>query len=168
MNILLIGMPCSGKTTTGEKLAKSLNTRFIDSDIEIEASEGATVFDIITNHGEAYFRAAERAVITQIADSCDGQSVIATGGGTVESTEEFSLLKRGALTVYLKADALTLYKRSSIKRRPLCVTLEDFVRLTERREKIYSGYADVTIDASGSPEQTFEVTLNAVKAFGLK
>ena len=78
--IALVGMPGSGKSSIGRRLAPRLGLTFVDADAQIEeAAGGMTVAEIFAAHGEAEFRALEARVIARLLD--EGPSVIATGGG---------------------------------------------------------------------------------------
>ena len=81
MNIILIGMPGSGKTTLGKIVAKELGLAFYDSDKVIENNQGKTVLEIFSEMGEGYFRDLETETLSSLA-SLDN-AVISTGGGVV-------------------------------------------------------------------------------------
>src|SRR5258708_34943491 len=78
-SIVLVGMPGSGKSSIGRRLAQYLGLEFIDADQEIEAAGGMSIPDIFSQHGDPYFRAGETRVIARLLEQ--GPPVIATGGG---------------------------------------------------------------------------------------
>ena len=83
-NIILIGMPGSGKSTVGVLLAKIIGYGFLDSDLLIQASEGKKLYEIIRDNGPEYFNATENRVNSEIiADN----TVIATGGSVVYGSD---------------------------------------------------------------------------------
>ena len=98
-NIVLIGMPASGKTTVGKALAESLGRSFFDSDEEIVKREGTAVSEIFALKGEKYFRGCESEVIKEL--SALQSSVIATGGGAVLNPKNTDLLKENGKVFFL-------------------------------------------------------------------
>ena len=80
-DLILIGLPASGKTTVGRQLARRLDMPFFDCDEAIEAAAGCSVSDIFARYGESYFRQLEHRTLEALCrkESC----VIATGGGAV-------------------------------------------------------------------------------------
>ena len=100
-NIVLVGFMGTGKTTTGQILAKKLGWRFIDIDRAIEAECGMCVGDIFSTHGEAFFREKERTTIERMV-SCR-EMIIATGGGAVISSENVKNLQQCGTVVTLEA-----------------------------------------------------------------
>ena len=119
MNISLIGMMGSGKTTTGRLLTKVLkNHSFIDTDEEIVKQEKTSINEIFRTKGEAYFRAIETSILHKYL--INNNIVISTGGGIINSQENIDLLKNNSTVFYLKSDAETLYERvKNNKERPL-------------------------------------------------
>ena len=149
LNIYLIGMMGSGKTTVGNHLAQSLNYRFIDTDYTIEAIAKKPISAIFEQSGEAYFRELETQVLAEL--SVYTRSVIATGGGIIQQQMNWSYLKQG-LIVWLDAD-LEILKKRLVKdqTRPLADKLES---LLETRRPLYA-QADIqlTIQPEQSPEE---------------
>ena len=92
-NIVLIGMPGCGKSTVGVVLAKSLGMDFVDSDLVIQSTMGATLAQLIEQHGDDGFRDIENRVNASI----DVQnSIIATGGGAVRRQRRLRCGSHGA------------------------------------------------------------------------
>ena len=87
-SIVLVGMPGSGKSAVGRRLAARLELPFVDADEEIERAAGKPITDIFKDHGEPYFRDGERKVIARLLRA--GPQVLATGGGAfmVAETQE--------------------------------------------------------------------------------
>src|SRR5258708_40335911 len=112
-SIVLVGMPGSGKSSIGRRLAQHLGLEFIDADQEIEAAAGMSIPDIFSHHGEPYFRAGEARVIARLLDK--GPQVIATGGGAFVNPDTRALVRTRALSIWLKADVDLLLRR--IKRK---------------------------------------------------
>lgn len=110
MNISLLGMMGSGKTTVGSLLHKSLTDfEFVDTDEEIVKSENMTINEIFATKGESYFREAEHKILSNILNK-DNQ-IISTGGGIVKNKKNLNLLKIKSISFYLKASPDSLYQR---------------------------------------------------------
>jgi shikimate kinase len=125
LNIYLIGMMGSGKTTVGKYLAESLNYRFIDTDQTIEAIAKQPIPAIFEQSGEASFRELETQVLGEL--SVYTRTVIATGGGIVQEQMNWSYLQHG-LVVWLDVDLETLRQRvAEDQNRPLADKLESLL-----------------------------------------
>lgn len=107
--IVLIGMMGAGKSALGRPLAAKLSRPFIDLDSEIEKQTGKTIAALFAEKGEAAFRAMEENMLLSLLEQ--GQSVLATGGGAILSAVSRAALKEKAITIWLKADADTLFAR---------------------------------------------------------
>ena len=100
--IALLGLRGAGKSTIGPRLAERLGLRFVELDLAIEEAAGLTLNEIFMLHGEGYYRRLERETLQGLL--ADGQGmVIAAGGGIVNDKETYRLLRRRAVTVWLKA-----------------------------------------------------------------
>lgn len=151
--IVLIGMMGAGKTTVGRRLAARLGRHFVDSDEEIEKAAGMTIEEIFRTRGEADFRAGEVRVISRLLQ--DRGIVLGTGGGAFVNLETRALVKRTAVSVWIKADFELLFQRVSRRsNRPLLKTAnprETLQALIEARYPIY-GEADVTVISRDVPQ----------------
>ena len=114
LNITLIGMPGSGKTTLGKKIAKEQNRKFIDLDDAFKEEYGITPAEVITQEGEDEFRKQE----TQIAKKILPQTglVIATGGGIVTRKENWFYLRANSKVIYLERPLEFLLKQDTSNR----------------------------------------------------
>ena len=118
MNISLIGMMGSGKTSIGELLSKLLNMSFVDTDEQIIKSEKTSINQIFAQKGETYFREIETATLKNVLNF--NNQIISTGGGIIKSDENLSLLKEKSVVFYLKASPDILFERiKNNKERPL-------------------------------------------------
>ncbi len=119
MPLFLIGYMGSGKSTLGRGIAAALGWRFIDTDKEIERSEGLSVSEIFATLGEEAFRKMEHDLIASI--SPDEQAVVSTGGGAPCHFDNMERMNATGVTVYLKIPAGALVQRllQSRTRRPL-------------------------------------------------
>ena len=150
-NIILIGMPGCGKTTIGNKLSKALNRPFIDTDSEIEKSEGRLPSEIINQDGEDAFRKCETKVLAEV--SKQSGTIIATGGGIVTREENIPLLKQNSVIFYLNRPLSEL----SSKGRPI-TQRHGVNELFEIRKTLYEKTSDFEVKVHG-----IEKTVNKIK-----
>ena len=144
-NIVLIGMPASGKSTIGRILEKKLSRKAFDSDKIIERNEKRGIPEIFRHSGEAVFRDIEAEVIATL--SLEVGAVISTGGGSILRSESVDNLKKNGRLYFIDRPLSQLIPTSS---RPLASTAEDIEKRFNERYGIYSSAADVRIDAGGS------------------
>lgn len=144
-NIVLIGMPGVGKTSTGEALAKLLNRPWIDTDFLIKQKAHCEAATYLQTHGEAAFRRLEHEVIQEIS-SMSG-SVISCGGGVVVTPSNYQLLRQNGKLVYLTRPLEEL----ALAGRPLSQSV-GIQELAAERLPLYEAWADVTFSCLGSPE----------------
>lgn len=139
LNIYLVGMMGSGKTTIGKILAKDFGYRFFDTDKMISDLARKPISEIFQDEGEPYFRDLETKVLAEL--SVYTRSVISTGGGIIQEQLNWSYLRHG-LVVWLDVDIEILKKRlARDKSRPLVGQLES---LLETRRSLYA-QADLQI-----------------------
>lgn len=141
-NVVLIGMPGSGKTTIGKALAKRLGRPFFDTDEIFLSQEGVSAGDYIKTHGEADFRAKESAIVAAVGKMSG--AVIATGGGVPTVPANFPALGQNGTIIFLKREPGALATAG----RPLSEDLEGLYR--ERLPK-YEAFADHAIKNHGTP-----------------
>ena len=145
MNIVLIGMPGSGKSTIGVVLAKHLGYTFIDSDIVIQEKYKKRLCELIDELGEEGFLKIENDVNKSLDVD---RTVIATGGSAVYSEESMMHLKKSSIFVYLKVNNSELDNRvTDLKERGVVTNgKETMQEIFEDRTRLYQRYADVMID----------------------
>lgn len=165
MNLILIGMPGSGKSTVGARLAKRLGKRFYDTDLLLRQKMGETLQACIDRDGTAAFLAAEESVLTSL-NAAD--SVIATGGSAVYSASGMAHLKEGGVCVYLYADADCIMRRlKDFSARG--IALRDGMTIADlyaERKDLYEKYADVTVQVSdGDVEDAVRRIIAATELF---
>ena len=149
-NIVLTGMPGSGKSTVGKLLTLDGFT-FADTDEEIEKRCGCTIKELIENKGEKYFRDIETQVIKDV--SSEGCQIISTGGGAVLREENIRSLKRNGKLFFINADFGRLLPTDS---RPLSDTADKLKILYDERIDIYKNTADVTVPDMATPKDEAE------------
>jgi shikimate kinase len=152
--IVLIGMPGSGKSSIGRRLAQRLGLPFADADAEIEQAAGMSIFDIFASRGEGEFRAGEARVIARLIDK--RPRVIATGGGAFMNADTRALIGQRAVSIWLKAEIPVLLRRIKRKSdRPLLQTADPegtLKRLLSERESTYA-QADIVIPSHEVPHE---------------
>ncbi len=153
-NVVLIGMPSSGKTTVGKLLAEKLGKRFVDTDEEIVSSYGADVPTIFLENGEAYFRSLEAKTVGDVS-KLNGL-VIATGGGAVLREENVQALRQNGALYFLDRDLSLLVPTSN---RPLSSDKESITKRYNERYEIYKASADCTVLANGAPSDVADMIL---------
>lgn len=154
-NIILVGMPASGKTTIGNLLSQKLtNYTLIDTDSLIEKTQGMTISDIFKKHSEDYFRKLEHDTIQMVCSSGNNK-IISVGGGAFENPNNRATLLKFGLVFYLKSDLDILYYRiSEDTSRPLLQNenpKQILENLLKKREENYQK-AHFTIDTSSMNE----------------
>lgn len=135
-NIFLVGMPGSGKSTLGKKVAEALNREHIDTDEMITKSTGTSPEEIILLHGELELRKLEHQLLLTLLKQSD--LVISTGGGFPVYNENMMIMNERAITLYIKYSEEILWNRLKNDRvRPLSSTYESIVELLNKRENVY-------------------------------
>ena len=143
--IYLVGFMAAGKKTTAGALAKRLGWQAVDIDERIEARERMLVSDIFSKHGEAYFRAVERAVLVEQLGP--RHLVVATGGGTFVDPQNRSAINGDGVSVWLDIALDRVIRRLPPDgRRPLAADRAEFERLYHTRRDAYQ-HAHVRLDA---------------------
>ncbi|MCR5782340.1 MAG: AAA family ATPase [Clostridia bacterium] len=146
-NIVLIGMPGSGKTTVGKALARSLGRDFVDTDEMITFRTGMSIPEFFAKYGEERFREVESEAARE-AGKQNG-CVISAGGGIVTKKENYYALKQNGVIFWLKRD-LSLLPTDG---RPLSQS-NDIKKLYKAREPLYKGFADHEVRNSARIEDT--------------
>jgi shikimate kinase len=165
-SIALVGMPGSGKSSIGRRLAPRLDLPFVDSDAKIEeAAGGMSIAEIFTKHGEEEFRSLEARVIARLLD--DGPSVISTGGGALINAGTRALLHERAITVWLRAEIAVLMRRVRRKTdRPLLAGKdpeETLKKLLSEREALYASSRIVVTSREGPHEAVVESIVESIE-----
>lgn len=157
-NIILIGMPGSGKSTVGVLLAKALGFDFIDTDLALQQREGTLLQNIINERGTDVFLDLEQAAICSV--QCKN-AIVSPGGSCVCREQSMAHLKKLGRIVYLRLPLEEVETRlNNISTRGIAMepgqTMKD---LYDYRTPLYEQWADVTVDCAG---QSLEETVSAV------
>ncbi len=150
-NIVLCGMPSSGKTTVGKALANDFGKRFIDTDDVVVEKKKESISDIFEKYGEGEFRQEERLAIEEL--SKENGLVIATGGGAVLDENNVRALKRNGVILFLDRSLENLVATAD---RPLASDAEKLKNLFEKRYDVYKSCADAIIPADGKIDDVVE------------
>jgi shikimate dehydrogenase len=151
-NIILIGMPYSGKTTLGKALSIALKKPFIDTDVLIENEINMSIKDYLALHGENLFREVERKAIKTLK-SMTG-SVISTGGGAILDSSNVEILKLNGCFLYLDSPTPKTFDDT----RPLSSNLKMYLTLKKERHPLYKSLSDINLIG-------YQDTQNYIKEF---
>ena len=152
-NIVLIGMPGSGKSTAARLVGAQLGRRVLDTDEMIEAADGRTIPEIFAQSGEAYFRDLEAKMCAEAGNQSG--VVIATGGGAVLREENRYALRQNGSVLWLRRPPDDL----ATDGRPLSANADAVRRLERERTPIYAAMADAYVDVDPAAEKTTQIIL---------
>ena len=154
-NIVIIGMPYSGKTTLGKALSVSLKKPFIDIDALIEKEVNMSIPDYIDRYEEIRFRAVENKVISSLKDKTN--MVIATGGGSILDSSNVEALKLNGCFLYLDSPTPKTFDHT----RPLTSDLKMYLARKKERQPLYESISDITLKG-------YQATHEYIKEFKIK
>lgn len=139
-NIILVGMPGSGKTTVGREIAAISGKAFIDLDEEIEKKSNMKVAKIFEKYGENYFRDLESQVVEEFGK--ESGLIIASGGGVVTRRANYDHLAQNGRIYLIKRELDQL----AFEARPLSKDIKTVRELWEKRKDLYEDYADKSVE----------------------
>ena len=161
---VVVGPPGAGKSTIGRRLAAALGVRWHDTDAAIEAAEGASISDLFVDHGEAHFRALERAEVARALT--EGDVVVSLGGGAPMDPETQALLA-GHTVVFLDVGIADAARRIGFEgNRPLLMMnpRASWTKMMNERRATYERLSTVRIDTAG--RKPAEIVAEVVAALG--
>jgi shikimate kinase len=159
-NIVLIGMPGSGKTTVGSLIAKKLLMEFIDMDKSLVKRKKMTVAEMFAI-SEEFFRDAETEYAMEL---CNKDSlVISTGGGIVKRKENIDYLKQNSIIIFINRSVENIISDIDINSRPLLKeNIDNIYKLYNERIELYKKYCDIEILNEGIIDETAEKIISTV------
>ena len=157
LNLSLIGMPSSGKTTLGRALAEKLGRTFVDLDEEIVKAAGCSIPEIFQAEGEAGFRARESEQAARFGK--ESRLLISCGGGTVKDPQNIRALRQNGVILFIDRplEALTVGGG-----RPLSSSPEALRAMEAQRRPLYEAAADAVVRNDGTVEQAVNRALEAL------
>jgi shikimate kinase len=164
MNIVLIGMRGSGKTTVGKILARKLGRELVEMDELISTRAGLTIPEIVARYGWSKFRDIEAEITGEVAML--DNIINATGGGIVTRGKNIAKLKKTGVVVWLKASVDTLVRRiGEDNERPLLVEgrsrRQDIEITLAERKPLYQKAVDLVVDTGNkTPEEVAEIVMS--------
>ncbi|MDX1756107.1 MAG: shikimate kinase [Marinobacter sp.] len=163
-NIVLIGMPSSGKSTVGVLLAKALAYGFIDTDLLIQSDQGRTLQEIVDREGYLALRRIEEQVLCRLGGD---RQIISTGGSAVYSERAMAHLRELGVVVFLDITLDTVKERlgdfslRGISKRPD----QSLESLFAERSRLYHQYADVLVSGEGrNQDEVCQAVLDTLPA----
>lgn len=155
-NIVLVGMPSSGKSTLAAALGERLGRTVYEADALIEQEAGMDIPAIFAQYGEGHFRALETEILSRLGKLSG--AVISTGGGCVTREENYDLLHQNGTIVWIQRGTEKLDKTG----RPLSLK-NDLNEMYQKREPMYRRFADAAVDNNGSVEATLAQILEVLQ-----
>ena len=144
-NIVLIGMPNSGKSTVGKQLAKILDMNFVDTDQLIFEQERKPLKEIVESDGLEKFLSIQEEVVKRLKVE---NSVIATGGSVIYSSVSMEHLRSAGIVVFLDTDYEKVMSRLSSGRRFARRENQSLLDVYNERLPLYRKYADIIVECS--------------------
>ena len=150
-NILLIGMPTSGKSIISKMLSEDLNIEVIDMDEELEKTIGMSIKECFETKGESYFREKEKELAKSL--SIAKNKIISSGGGVVKDKETMQYLMHNSVVIWIDRDINHLIPSED---RPLSSNIDDLKRLYDERYCLYEKYSDYRVMNNDDMNKTIE------------
>lgn len=163
MNVYLCGFMGCGKSTVGKVLAKKLGKDFVDLDGYIEQKNNMTIKEIFEREGEARFRKMETE---SLAELCEADKVIATGGGALASTQNAIFSRKYGKIIFIDTSFPACYERIIKNRqRPLALmkTKHELFDLFKKRIPYYITHSDYQVDGNNSPDEISNEIIDYLK-----
>lgn len=155
-NIVIIGMPGSGKTTVSTMLAEKLGRKILDTDTMVAEKAGVTIPEIFAAQGEAGFRRLETEATAEVGKLSG--NIISTGGGVVTVAENYELLHQNGVIVWIERDTNKLARDG----RPISLS-SDLNELYAARLPLYDRFADIKADNNGDINDTVNTIMEMIK-----
>ena len=162
-NIVLIGMPASGKSTIGKLLAKKMNYEYYDADRYLERKEDVKISTLFSEKGEEYFRNLETKYLKELSQK--NGIIISTGGGAVKREKNMQILGEKGIIVFLNRKIEDIAKENH-EARPLLQNIDNIYKLYDERIELYNRYSDIIVENDRTlKEVTDKITEEIEKIF---
>ena len=155
-NIVIIGMPGSGKTAVSTMLAERLGRKILDTDMIVSEKAGMTIPEIFAAQGEAGFRKLETEATAEVGKLSG--NIISTGGGVVTVADNYELLHQNGVIVWIERDTNKLARDG----RPISLS-SDLNELYAARLPLYERFADIKADNNGDINDTVNAIMEMIK-----
>jgi shikimate kinase len=170
--IILTGYRATGKSSIGSMLAKRLGYDFFDTDAELESALGCTIAEYVDQNGWPAFRSIEKELLRTLTGR--KKAVIATGGGAIQHTKEWEVLRKNSRVIWLQADAETIRKRlaqdgATARQRPTLTgngSGAEVEKMLQCRNPLYCKGSDLQVDTASLPPE--EVVKTIIRKLDLK
>lgn len=159
-NIVLIGMPASGKSTIGKLLSKKINYEYYDVDKYLERKENVKISTLFSEKGEEYFRNLETKYLRELSQK--NGIIISTGGGAVKREENMEILKEKGIVVFLSRKIEDIAKENH-EARPLLKDINNIYKLYDERIELYKRYSDIIIENNGTLQEVTDRTAEEIE-----
>lgn len=155
-NIVIIGMPGSGKTAVSTMLAERLGRKIFDTDTIVSEKAGVTIPEIFAAQGEVGFRKLETEATAEVGKLSG--NIISTGGGVVTVADNYELLHQNGVIVWIERDTNKLARDG----RPISLS-SDLNELYAARLPLYERFADIKADNNGDINDTVNAIMEMIK-----
>ena len=161
-NIVLIGMPASGKSTIGKLLAKKMNYEYYDADRYLERKENVKISTLFSEKGEEYFRNLETKYLKELSQK--NGIIISTGGGAVKREKNIQILGEKGIIVFLNRKIEDIAKENH-EARPLLQNIDNIYKLYDERIELYSRYSDIIVENNGTLKEVTDRIAEKIEKF---
>ena len=161
-NIVLIGMPASGKSTIGKLLAKKMNYEYYDADRYLERKENVKISTLFSEKGEEYFRNLETKYLKELSQK--NGIIISTGGGAVKREKNMRILGEKGIIVFLNRKIEDIAKENH-EARPLLQNIDNIYKLYDERIELYNRYSDIIVENNGTLKEVTDRIAEKIEKF---
>ena len=159
-NIVLIGMPASGKSTIGKLLAKKMNYEYYDADRYLERKENVKISTLFSEKGEEYFRNLETKYLKELSQK--NGIIISTGGGAVKRKKNMQILGEKGIIVFLNRKIEDIVKENH-EARPLLQNIDNIYKLYDERIELYNRYSDIIVENDGTLKEVTDRVVEEIE-----